>query len=86
MVDIADALIAGQPIPTEVISIRPGEKTHEILISEEEAARTSARHGHFVLQSILPEVSQPLEGPPLTKESEFGRLADGFGEAFADCW
>ena len=38
MVDVASALIAGRPIDTKVTGIRPGEKLHEILVSEEESA------------------------------------------------
>lgn len=66
--DLAEVLIAGRPIRTEVVGVRPGEKTHEILVSEEEAGRTCARHGHYVIQSILPELAHPLDGPPLRGE------------------
>ena len=36
IVDIAAALIGGREIPIEVTGIRPGEKMHEIMVSEEE--------------------------------------------------
>ncbi len=43
VVDIAAALIGDRPIETVVTGIRPGEKIHEILVSEEEAtARSTA--------------------------------------------
>ncbi|NLT05434.1 MAG: polysaccharide biosynthesis protein [Solirubrobacterales bacterium] len=54
--DIADALIAGRDIETVVTGIRPGEKLHEILLSEEEAYRTVERAGHYVVCSQLPEL------------------------------
>jgi len=43
IVDVAAALIDHRPIQTKVIGIRPGEKTHEILVSEEERHRTIER-------------------------------------------
>src|SRR5205814_9067114 len=43
VVDIAAVLIGNRPIETKVIGIRPGEKIHEVLISEEEAHRTVER-------------------------------------------
>ena len=36
--------------------IRPGEKVHEIMVSEEECFRTSERNGFYVIHSILPEL------------------------------
>ncbi|MGH9650985.1 MAG: polysaccharide biosynthesis protein, partial [Terriglobales bacterium] len=43
MVDVAKALIDGRNIPIALTGIRPGEKTHEILVSEEECHRTLRR-------------------------------------------
>jgi UDP-glucose 4-epimerase len=56
MVDVAAALIGNRPIKTVVTGIRPGEKLHEILISEEEAHRTVQRGPHYVIGPILPEL------------------------------
>ena len=44
--DLAEVLISDHPIETTVVGIRPGEKVHEILVSEEEAHRTIEREGH----------------------------------------
>ena len=41
---------------TTITGIRPGEKLHEVLISEEECRRTSTRGNYFVVRSILPEL------------------------------
>lgn len=54
--DIAAVLIGDRPISTVVTGIRPGEKLHEILISEEEAHRTIQRGQHYVIGPILPEL------------------------------
>jgi FlaA1/EpsC-like NDP-sugar epimerase len=56
MVDVAAALIGDRKIKTEVTGIRPGEKLHEILISEEEAQRTMLRDDQYVIAPILPEL------------------------------
>ncbi len=58
IVDVADALIAGRDIPVVVTGIRPGEKIHEILISEEESFRTvHGAPGYYALRPMLPEVA-----------------------------
>src|SRR5207244_6238467 len=54
--DIAAALVDDQKIETTVTGIRPGEKIHEILVSEEEANRTVERGSYYVIQPMLPEL------------------------------
>jgi FlaA1/EpsC-like NDP-sugar epimerase len=54
--DIAEALIGDKKIETVVTGIRPGEKIHEILVSEEEAYRTIERDDYYVIQPMLPEL------------------------------
>lgn len=54
--DIAEALIGDQKIETKVTGIRPGEKVHEILVSEEEAHRTIERGDYYVIMPMLPEL------------------------------
>ncbi len=56
MIDVATALIDGRPIKTVVTGIRPGEKLHELLISEEECFRAFARGDYYVVAPILPEL------------------------------
>lgn len=58
VVDIARALIGDRDVPVRVVGVRPGEKLHEILISEEETARTVQREGWFAIGPILPELRQ----------------------------
>jgi FlaA1/EpsC-like NDP-sugar epimerase len=69
IVDIAKVLIGDRPIETVVTGTRPGEKLHEILISEEEAHRAMRRGGHYVVAPILPELQEATpRTPTLTKE------------------
>lgn len=56
VVDVAAALIADRPIETVVTGIRPGEKVHEILVSEEESHMTVARGDYYVIRPRLPEL------------------------------
>jgi len=67
VIDIAKILIGNRtisniPIPIENIGLRPGEKLHEILISEEEKTRTTKMKDHFVISSALPELNNTGEG------------------------
>jgi FlaA1/EpsC-like NDP-sugar epimerase len=67
--DIAKVLIGDRPIKTIFTGIRPGEKIHELLISEEEAHRTIAKGDYYVILPILPELcKKELESPPIEKE------------------
>jgi FlaA1/EpsC-like NDP-sugar epimerase len=69
IVDVAAAMIGDRRIETKFIGMRPGEKVHEILISEEEAPRTIARNGHYVIRPMLPEIrSDHTYETPLTQE------------------
>ena len=56
IIDVADVMIGAKKIETKNIGIRPGEKIHEVLISEEECHRTIDRGGYFAIQPILPEL------------------------------
>lgn len=56
VLDIARVLINGQPIDIEIKGARPGEKIHEVLVSEEEARRTVEWDDYYVIRPILPEL------------------------------
>lgn len=64
IVDIAAALIGHRPIKTVTTAVRPGEKLHEILISEEESHRAYKHGPYFVVRSILPELQNGEPGEP----------------------
>jgi UDP-glucose 4-epimerase len=68
--DLAQALIGSRAIEMKVTGTRPGEKEHEILVSEEEASRTRARGEYFVIEPMLPELREdtPDAGPALMRE------------------
>jgi FlaA1/EpsC-like NDP-sugar epimerase len=55
--DVAASLIGDREIETVFTGIRPGEKIHEILVSEEESFRTAKRDDYYVIQSHLPEIA-----------------------------
>jgi UDP-glucose 4-epimerase len=61
VVDIATALIGNLPIQTVITGIRPGEKLHEILISEEECHRSTERGSYYAILPMLPELSDGQE-------------------------
>ena len=60
--DIAGVLIGDRPIKMNVTGIRPGEKVHEILVSEEEAHRTIERGSYYVIMPMLPEIGVSAGG------------------------
>ena len=66
--DVADVMIGGRPIEKVFIGIRPGEKIHEIMISEEECYRTTERDGYYVICPMLPELHQDAHQPALDGE------------------
>jgi len=63
IIDIARALIEDRPIEIQMTQIRPGEKEHEILVSEEECRHTYRRGEYFVIAPMLPELRRD-EAPP----------------------
>lgn len=66
---VAEALIGDRDVAVKEVGIRPGEKVHEIMISDEEAHRTEARGRWYAILPMLPEVSEdrPVKAA-LTKE------------------
>lgn len=69
VMDVAAALIGDRRIERVVTGIRPGEKVHEILISEEEVHRTVSRGQYYAVLPLLPELRQGEAPPPcLVKE------------------
>lgn len=63
--DIVAILIGRRPIKTIVTGIRPGEKIHEVLISEEECHRAIVRKNYCVIQSLLPEIKYNYRRVPI---------------------
>lgn len=94
--DIATAMMAGKKLPIRVTGIRPGEKLHEILVSEEECHRACRRGNRIVIGPLLPELrgkpaSKPKSSKPLEAEyssadhllslQAVAKLLDGIGNS-----
>ena len=70
MVDLAKALIGSRQVEITVTGHRPGEKLHEVLISEEEIHHMKRRGGYYVISPMLPELLRVDRVPStiMTKE------------------
>jgi UDP-glucose 4-epimerase len=68
--NIARALIGKHRIATKVIGVRPGEKMHEIMVSEEEVHHCVKRGNYYAILPMLPELASPRpeKRPVLTRE------------------
>jgi FlaA1/EpsC-like NDP-sugar epimerase len=88
IVDVAETLIDGRDIEIKVTGIRPGEKIHEIMVSEEECYRTVERGDYYVICPMLPEVrKQNIDQPALTSEYSSSDITldhDGLRELLKD--
>jgi FlaA1/EpsC-like NDP-sugar epimerase len=72
VVDIAHAMIGDRQVKTVITGVRPGEKLHEILISEEEAHRTVERSESFyAILPILPELRAGGEAAKPALQAEY---------------
>jgi UDP-glucose 4-epimerase len=74
VINLARALIGSRKIDVKMVGIRPGEKMHEILISEEEMHHCVRRGGYYAIQPMLPELRQvpAFEPNALAKEYSSG--------------
>ncbi len=68
--NVADVMIGNRNIDKQYIGIRPGEKIHEILVSEEECFRTVDRGDYYAIQPVFPEL-RPTIHPENYLEKEF---------------
>ena len=71
MLNIAQALVGDRDIEIKITGIRPGEKMHEIMVSEEEAHHCVARGDYYAILSMLPELSDPQKSEPNVLSKEF---------------
>jgi FlaA1/EpsC-like NDP-sugar epimerase len=73
MMNVAKALIGDREIEIQITGIRPGEKVHEIMVSDEEAWRTYDKGDFYAIQAMLPElVVEKNHDKPLPKEYSSG--------------
>lgn len=68
IINIARALIGNRPVEIKVTGIRPGEKIHEIMVSEEEAYHCVKRGDYYAILPMLPELH--IEEEPVIKAPE----------------
>lgn len=69
IVDLAEVLIDGRPVEMQVTGIRPGEKIHEIMISEEECHRTVQRGDYYPITPMLAELRpEQVDQRPFSSE------------------
>lgn len=64
IVDLAKAIMGSKELPIEFTGIRPGEKVHEIMVSEEECFRTVEAGDYYVILPVLPELRDGSEFRP----------------------
>ncbi|HEY0427870.1 MAG TPA: polysaccharide biosynthesis protein [Pyrinomonadaceae bacterium] len=62
--DVAKSLMGEKDLQIVYTGIRPGEKVHEIMVSEEECFRTVERDGYYVIMPVLPELRELEEFTP----------------------
>jgi UDP-glucose 4-epimerase len=74
ILNIAKAMIGDRKIEILVTGIRPGEKEHEIMISEEEIHHSIRRGNYYVILPMLPELQggAAKEPKPFAKEFSSG--------------
>ncbi len=64
IVDLARAMIGDRKIELRITGIRPGEKIHEIMVSEEEAWRTRDAGEYYAIAPMLPELLEDRRVAP----------------------
>jgi FlaA1/EpsC-like NDP-sugar epimerase len=77
VVDVAEALMGSRKVDIQVTGIRPGEKLHEVLVSEEEGQRTHVHSDdYFVIEPMLPELRDSSTERALPAVAEYSSRDD----------
>ena len=71
VMNIARALIGDRSIDIVEKGIRPGEKMHEIMVSEEEANHCVARGDYYAILSMLPELQDAKNSEAIALSKEY---------------
>jgi FlaA1/EpsC-like NDP-sugar epimerase len=71
VINIAKALIGNRKIPTKITGVRPGEKLHEIMVSEEEVHHCVKRGAWYAIRPMLPELTAKLKAETNALKREF---------------
>ncbi len=76
IINTARALIGNRDIEIAMVGTRPGEKMHEILISEEEVHHCRRSGAYYAIMPMLPELREEGVAEPPALEKEYSS-ADG---------
>ena len=68
VMNLATVMTEGRDIEIKVTGIRPGEKMHEIMVSEEECHHTIRRGDYYAIRAMLPELAGGDEPNALSRE------------------
>lgn len=71
VINIARALIGRRKINIKITGIRPAEKMHEIMVSEEEATHCVRRGNYYAILPMLPELRKLSKNEPVALKKEF---------------
>jgi UDP-glucose 4-epimerase len=71
VLNIAKALIGERKIEIRITGIRPGEKMHELMVSEEEANHCVKRGNYYAILPMLPELREAGASEPNALAKEF---------------
>jgi len=71
VMNIAKALVGNHQIEIKITGIRPGEKMHEILVSEEEVNRCVKRGEYYAIHPMLPELRDEEKQGPVAIVKEY---------------
>ncbi|MCK5092169.1 MAG: polysaccharide biosynthesis protein, partial [Gammaproteobacteria bacterium] len=71
VINLAKALIGDMDTEIKEIGIRPGEKMHEIMVSEEEFHHTEKRGDYYAILPMLPELRDKSYDEELVLNKEF---------------
>ncbi len=80
IVNVAKALIGDRDVRIDTAGIRPGEKLHEIMLSEEEVPRTNRSGSYYSLQPMLPELCPEPRPGDSGLSSEYSSKDNVLGE------
>ena len=71
VLNLAKAMIGEQKIPLKTVGVRPGEKMHEIMVSEEEIHHCARRGEYMVIRPMLPELRRDQGDEPNALDREY---------------
>jgi FlaA1/EpsC-like NDP-sugar epimerase len=83
IIDVARALIGDRDVEVNITGIRPGEKVHEVMVTEEEALRAHEVSRWYAIEPMLPELAMdPRSSNPLGIEYSSEKITLSPQEAF----